>query len=198
MLAQKGGNNMKDDKTLKSKEVFNYFFDKAKESGRLGDFTVMKALKLVYFAHAWSLGLQRGPLISEEVQAWQYGAVIPSLYHSLKIYGSSPIRFKITKTDIDILDVIAASDDDLEKKYKRDVIGYDSLVRNEETMELLDTIWNAYGSMSGIQLSEIMHKKGTPWWQIWYEQGGEHRWGAVIPDTLIKDYYMKRLSKKDE
>lgn len=186
-----------EDKTLKSKEVFNYFFDKAQASGTLGTFTVMKALKLVYFAHAWSLGLHKGPLISEDVQAWQYGAVIPSLYRSLKIYGSSPIRFKITKSGVDILDAIAASDDDLAKKYNRDVISYDDLLRNTETEELLNTIWQSYGSLSGFQLSEMMHKQGTPWWQIWYEHGGKHQWGAVIPNALIEDYYTKLLSQED-
>lgn len=186
---------MDTDKTLKSKEVFNYFFDKAKESGTLGDFTVMKALKLVYFAHAWSLGLGQGGLISEEVQAWQYGAVIPSLYHSLKIYGSSPVRFKITKTDMDVLDVIAVSDTDLEKKYGRDIIDYEPLLQDNKIKDLLDTIWNAYGTLSGFQLSEIMHKQGTPWWKVWCEQGGEYRRGAVIPDAMIKEHYTKLISR---
>lgn len=95
---------------------------------------------------------------------------------------------------MDILDAVAASDVDLEEKYGRDIISYEPLITDNRTKELLDTIWNAYGSLSGFQLSEIMHKQGTPWWTIWCEQDGAHRRGAVIPNKLIEDYYTNLIA----
>ena len=47
----------------------------------------MKVQKLVYFAHGWHLGITKKPLINEQVEAWPYGAVIPSLYDYLKQWG---------------------------------------------------------------------------------------------------------------
>jgi uncharacterized phage-associated protein len=42
--------------------------------------TVMKLLKLVYIAHGWYLAFADKPLISEKVEAWDYGPVRASAY----------------------------------------------------------------------------------------------------------------------
>jgi uncharacterized phage-associated protein len=41
--------------------------------------TPMQLLKPVYIANGWTRGLHRRPLIRNEIQAWQYGLVIPCL-----------------------------------------------------------------------------------------------------------------------
>ena len=46
--------------------------------------TPLKMQKLVYFAHGWHLAITGAPLISEPIQAWQYGPVISSLYQIFK------------------------------------------------------------------------------------------------------------------
>lgn len=78
---------------IKSKQVFNYLFDKAAQEGIA--LSPMKAIKLVYFCHAWYLGATSKPLLTEPVEAWTYGAVVPSLYQALKIYGADNIRYPI-------------------------------------------------------------------------------------------------------
>jgi len=45
----------------------------------------MKLQKLVYYAHGWHLALNNEPLIDEQVECWQYGPVISSLFHEFKI-----------------------------------------------------------------------------------------------------------------
>lgn len=49
--------------------------------------------KLLYIAHMISLGRSEGarPLINEPFEAWDYGPVVPSLYHSLKMFGAKPV-----------------------------------------------------------------------------------------------------------
>lgn len=48
--------------------------------------------KLLYLAHMLYLGQSQKPLIVGGFEAWDYGPVIPSLYHTLKMFGSSPVR----------------------------------------------------------------------------------------------------------
>jgi uncharacterized phage-associated protein len=40
------------------------------------------------------LGKTRGqePLVPESFEAWDYGPVLPSLYHDLKMFGRKPVR----------------------------------------------------------------------------------------------------------
>lgn len=50
--------------------------------------TPMQVLKLVYISHGWQLGLHGRPLVNEPIEAWQYGPVVPSVYHRYKRFGS--------------------------------------------------------------------------------------------------------------
>nr|WP_256351506.1 type II toxin-antitoxin system antitoxin SocA domain-containing protein [Pseudomonas gingeri] len=56
----------------------------------------MKQQKLVYYSHGWHAGYTDQPLINEAVETWQYGPVIPSLYHEFKRFGSGEIVKKGT------------------------------------------------------------------------------------------------------
>ena len=53
--------------------------------------TPIHILKLVYIAHGWSLAIGEHPLIRNEIEAWEYGPVIRSLYDAVKRYGRDPI-----------------------------------------------------------------------------------------------------------
>ena len=52
------------------------FLELAKNQTHYKEITTMQLLKLVYIAHGWMLGLYDKPLISDEVEAWQYGPFI--------------------------------------------------------------------------------------------------------------------------
>ncbi len=170
---------------IKSRQIFNYLFEKAKQEGI--PLTPMKAIKLVYFCHAWYLGFNSIPLLNEPVQAWKYGAVIPSLYHDLKIYGAGEIKYPILKNQEEhYLDIYLNNDKVIDKVEK---ISTKSLTNDE--LKVIDSVWNGYKYLNAAQLSGIMHRPGTPWYQIW--QNGNCPKGAVIPNDMIKEYYQLRI-----
>ena len=151
--------------------VARFFIEKGFQSGNA--ITPMKLIKLVYIAHGWNLGLLDSPLIYEPVQAWQYGPVIESLYHGFKIYGNNPIP---------VAEATKMPDGAKE---------FDAISRS-----LMEKIWEKYSPVPATQLSALTHQPGTPWYTVWEQQGGKDRKRAIIPDTLIRDFYKQKFQTK--
>jgi uncharacterized phage-associated protein len=147
-----------------SRTVANYLLKLAKESGQ--SLTPMQLLKLVYIAHGWSLGLYGRPLIKDEIQAWQYGPVIPNLYKAVRDYKGQQISGSLQ----------SPSNDDL----------------TEIERGLLKQVFDLYGSKSGPALSRLTHSKGTPWASV-YEPGS---FGIPIPDDIIEDHYQRLSAER--
>lgn len=146
-----------------SRMIANEFLSLASKENK--PLTIMQVLKLVYIAHGWSLGLYSRPLISDEVEAWQYGPVIPRLYQAIKDYRHDYISEAI-RTD---------SNTSLDEREGR----------------LVAEVYEIYGGKSGPALSRITHAKGTPW-DLVYEPGA---FGMVIPNDLIHDHYTRLANK---
>lgn len=51
----------------------------------------LKMQKLLYYAQKVSASIGNPPIFSETIEAWQYGPVVPIVYHNYKIFGSSNI-----------------------------------------------------------------------------------------------------------
>lgn len=166
-----------------AKAVANYFFELAKSAAK--DIDPMKMQKLAYFAHGWGLALKDAPLISERIEAWRYGPVIRELYSAFRDSGSGPIThpaydalFRGTKFVFH-----APSIDEQEE---------DNQIEKSIARDLISQIWNVYGGFSGIQLSNMTHQPGTPWYETWKAAGETN---AVISDDLMKNYF-KILAEK--
>ncbi len=150
--------------------IANEFLDRASAAGRA--ITAMHLQKFCYMAHGFDLALFNRPLTVEKPEAWDYGPVYPTLYDSLKKFGSGAVTAPIcvnnwAKEDRVRGDVVRAS------------------LSNEET-QLIDTIWKDYGNFEAFQLSALTHEDNSPWAKI-YKPGIKH---LVIPDSLIKDYFV--------
>jgi uncharacterized phage-associated protein len=157
--------------------IANFFINVANSAGTPA--TPLKIIKLVYIAHGWHLGLTGAPLINEPPQAWRYGPVIPSLYRSLKSYGNEPVRNPLTEfTSTDPLDWVLE---------ERDV----ALPNDPRTVAFLQSVWDAYGRLSAMQLSELTHQPGTPWERIWNDRGGRYSRGVEIPEEWITEHYRR-------
>jgi len=129
--------------------------------------TPMKLLKLVYIAHGWSLGLFERPLIGEQVQAWEYGPVVPSVFRDFRRWKREPIE----------------SQKALLTERGEYVI---PTVHDVNARKLLEWVWEKYKEFNGLQLSSMTHQSGTPW-DITRRQSNAVR--SEIPQPLIRAHY---------
>lgn len=153
-----------------SRAVANSILHYANDTGK--KLTPMQLIKLVYVANGWSLALLNRPLINEQVQAWQYGPVIPNVYRAFNRFGSAPVTEyasdKATK-----LEYVAALD--------------------EEERRLIAAVVNSYGHMHAFQLSNKMHEPGTPWSKT-YSANGPY---SVISPDLIKEHFLELKAQRN-
>ncbi len=151
------------------KAVANYFLDLAEKSGKPLD--PMKMQKLVYFAHGWYLLNYNEPLLNEKIQAWKFGPVIQSLYHEFKAFGNNPIDRKAKEE----------SWIGLVRKETVPIIPVD----DTKTRQFLDSFWEVYSKFSGVALSNLTHRPGTPWEKTYAADVRENE----IDDNLILEYF---------
>ena len=168
-----------------AKQVGNYFLSKYK------NITPLKLQKLVYIAHGWHMAFHgpENPLVSDEnVEAWKHGPVYPSLYHHFKDFGNLPINRLAEK--------IAIVDQEkglLNSPYKRVIPQINS--DDNETMDLLNRVWEVYGEYSGTYLSNLCHQPGTPWDHN--KEKNKIR-NAHIPNKEIATHYFNKLKNNYE
>ena len=154
-----------------ARAIANSFLEIAKQNGK--SLTNMQLQKLVYFAHGWHLALTGDPLLTDAVMAWTFGPVIPPLYNSLKSHDNGIITEPIRRKD--------------------DLTGEIFLVKEPQTEyveKLLQSVWEAYGHLSGAQMSYLTHQPKTPWDQTW-----KNKKFSVIPNHLIKEHFLTLKSE---
>src|SRR5690606_18660586 len=106
-------------------------------------------------------------LFRNRIEAWQYGPVIPDLYHATKSYGRNPIPLHAIGDSADIQ-------------------------VSEADQAFLEDVFEKYGHLDGITLSYMTHKAGTPWTQV-YHPGMRN---IEIPDALIAQHYRDLVSER--
>ena len=144
-----------------ARAVANEFIRLAREDGRA--LTPLQIIKLVYIAHGWMLALHQRPLINDRIEAWKYGPVIPSLYHDLKRYGGGSVKAPLST-----------------------FLRMRSLPElDEDETDVVSQVYKAYGKQTGIQLSSLTHRHGTPWADTWKPDF----LGLAISNDLIADHY---------
>jgi uncharacterized phage-associated protein len=137
----------------------------AKRRGK--SLTPMQLMKLVYIAHGWSLAILNRDLFSDRIEAWKYGPVIPTLYQATKRFGRAAIPHDLIE-------------DDEGSRLPIDVQAF------------LEDVFSKYGHLSGVSLSNLTHRPGSPWDQ-------RFRDGVMnieIPDDIIKDHYLGKLNER--
>lgn len=154
------------------KSIANYFLELAEQQGE--PISPMKLQKLVYYAHGWYAGYMHQPLINEAVEAWQYGPVIPSLYHEFKRFGAG----SISRRAFDF-----QSDGPTEVPPPAD----------PEVRTFLQNVWRNYGRYTGIALSEMTHAEGTPWQKAWQSSPGMR--SVDIPFSVIDEHFSAAAAK---
>lgn len=118
--------------------------------------TQMKLQKLVYFANGIFAALKEGKeaLFDDEIQAWDFGPIIPAVYHEYKIFGA---------------DVIKPENDFL--RFIRKGISFEPIELTDDLhKKIVDDTWTALKDWSGIELSNWTHRAGSAWRSV-YRQG---------------------------
>lgn len=143
--------------------IANAFLKLADDQGV--DLSPMQIQKLVYFSHGWHLAFDKGALCSERAQAWRWGPVFPSLYHALKHWGSGAIEERITAP-------------------------WD--VTDEFESNLIARVWEVYGDMTAVALSQLSHDPEGPWQMVRSQSHGDRN--VDIPNPMIRKYFQKKLN----
>jgi uncharacterized phage-associated protein len=152
--------------------IANFFIRKSLKEQK--PITQIKLQKLIYFAHGFYLALKEEPLVSEKIEAWQFGPVVPSVYHKFKNWGNNPIEeVLIEKTE--------------------------NLIINEGDIEFLNLVWHKFSSYSATQLVDLSHEKGGPWYKA--IEKSKTLVGFIVPNITIRNldiyYYFKQRFIKD-
>ena len=147
-----------------SKTIANNFLQWDFQDGA-ASITPMKLQKLVYMTHGWYLAVHNKPIISEQFEAWPYGPVEDTLYHTFKQYKNSPIS-TYAKTWL--------GDKEVSYIVKKD---------NKKFYDIFNAVTAKYGSLSALHLSSLTHMPGTPWSAT--RASGQ----TYIPNDLIREHF---------
>jgi len=120
-------------------DVANVIISLAEQIGE--PVTNMKLQKLLYYSYAWHLVEFNTKLFPEQIQAWQYGPVVPSVYVQYSDYGADNI--------------------------KEPVDGNADQVSGE-SRELIEEVFSVYGGKSAIELMRLSHSE-APWRDTYVE-----------------------------
>ncbi|ETA49703.2 Panacea domain-containing protein [Ponticoccus alexandrii] len=162
-----------------STSVANRFLQLASAKGQ--KLTQMQLQKLVYIAHGWSLAILGRPLTSDSVCAWDYGPVYPELWQSLKRYGREPVLEQIKVRDFG-LGAFSANADQVS-----------SANLDVDTDTLVSQVFENYGQFHAFQLSAMTHENGTPWHQVYVEDGAKK---GKISDEKIREHFIDIARKR--
>lgn len=154
--------------TIRGIDVANFFIDII-NSDEEGSVTNLQLNKIVFFAQAWSLVLKNKPLFDEDFRAWDYGPVLPSIYHKFKDYGKQYIARVSDNIFEDVFD--------------------------NETIDFLLDVYREYSKYSATELVNLTHVKGGVWDQI--RSKNKKKRNEIIPKDLIKEYYSKQPKLKE-
>ena len=155
--------------------VANYFLGLAQKE-EIGLF-LMKLQKLIYFAHGWHLAIYKAPLISDQLEALDYGPVVSSIYHEFKRFGGSLIEGFATDFDWE------------ENEITTPRIPMD----DSQTIALLNKVWSVYGKYTSIQLSNLTHEENSAW-SLARLASPNVRTVAITDEMITKDFSSKITS----
>lgn len=117
--------------------VSQYIIKRCNENDRM--ISNLKLQKLLYFVQAEFLVTRGEPCFGEEIEAWDFGPVVPVVYHRYKVYGSANIPY----------------------------LGTERMMKfRMADCTLMDGIIDACAKYSASKLVEITHNQ-APWRQVY-------------------------------
>lgn len=128
-------------------------------------FSQMKLQCMVYYAHGYYLALNKEPLFTEAVEAWEVGPAIQNVYGMYSLID----RLPVTEWPEDNLDI------DYEPK----------------VLQAIDAAWEAASQLTSDLFLKWATRKGSPWSKSY----SPIQWTLNIGNETIKDYFEKEVLK---
>ncbi|WP_185079774.1 Panacea domain-containing protein [Candidatus Liberibacter solanacearum] len=122
--------------------VANFFIDQGVKYN--SPVTNLKLQKLIYFTHCDLVLQHKQAMLDEEPQAWRNGPVFPGIHHRFKYFGDGTIRFPMDLA-FDIF----------------------PMIKDEDVLNKMRTVWKQYRDYTGNELSEITHSAGGAWEKLY-------------------------------
>lgn len=135
------------------------------------EITILKLIKLVYYANALSMVYLKQPLFQETIEAWKHGPVIPSLYYELKSYEEQK------KQNLMLNEKLREND-----KY------WEYLTQEEK--EIIAMAFREYGGYTAFKLRDMTHRE-KPYLEH-YEKDANN----PIPNEEIAKYFKPIQQRK--
>ncbi|MBP0492779.1 Panacea domain-containing protein [Pararoseomonas indoligenes] len=135
--------------------------------------THMGVHKVIYYGHGWRLAQFNQPLIKEIFEAWEYGPVLAGLYKVLKAAGKDVVRIRAKSFD---------------PVHQREVVPY--VAPSEDDASFLRDVLRAYGRLNALTLSDMTHRPGGAWDQVWNAPKGEITLGMRIKNDNIRREFL--------
>lgn len=132
----------------------------------------MKLQKLVYYCHADFLVIVGKPLIDQDFEAWEFGPVVPSLFHEFKEFSLKPITSRASRFNPETCEREIADVPDLGR--------YESVVRSS---------FDVYARYAATTLSDMSHSEQGPWAETLrrFEKGSAR--GRSIENRIIERHH---------
>ncbi len=114
--------------------------------------------KMIYLADMAFTGSHKERLVDESFEAWDYGPVLPTVYHSCKAFGANPVQ---------------------------NVFWGVSDIEGTEEAEALKTAYEALKDMTPGQLVQNTHWSGGAWYKR-YSPGAKGI--KITTEDMIEEY----------
>lgn len=149
--------------------VADYFIQKNEKEDK--GLSALKIQKLLYYAQAWNLVLNKKLLFEDDFQAWIHGPAIPKVWHAFRQFNFSDPHPDFLKED------------------------FSELTKDEKIV--LDSIWDIYGKYPGNYLEVLTHTE-EPWLEARNGLSDGDASQNVISTETMRRYYGKRLAEEKE
>lgn len=153
-------------------DVARYIINYSNEKGY--GVSNLRLQKLLYFVQAYYLAFtdSHEPCFSDVIEAWEFGPVVPQVYHEFKCYGSGNIPTINSYFDYD---------ENAIWSIKR--IPYVSNVIPENDKKIIQGVVEQFSNYSTSALVELTHKQ-KPWRSV-YDRSQKNE----IKKSSIKEYF---------
>ena len=121
---------------LRAADIARYFLAKQGPADAAEPINNLKLQKLCYYAQGVALAKLQRPLFFEDIEHWQHGPVVPTLWREYRQFGSNPIPPPEFPLDFKMFD--------------------------SETRWVLDSVMRTYGRLSAWDLRNMTHTE-PPW-----------------------------------